>query len=161
MAVSIEWKELFPWVGTFVAAAVASLIWLARRKKEAKEFRDAESCLRNGQYLDCIRHLSKADEKWAFNVANSTPKTIVRDFDRLIAIVEMITDAAAKSGISLDSEEFLKLLKEARGIASDKSHYKFGTFTLKKEFAAKAGQLASDISEHRSDFRAKYSKLLA
>ncbi len=160
MSLSIKWDELLPWAGIFLAAAVPSAIWLARSKKEKREFREAEECLASGRYVECIRHLSKADESWAFNVANATPKAIVRDFDRLISIVEMIGKATAESGTTVDAKELLSALKEARAIASDKAHYKFGSFTLKEEFDLKARHLAREIAQHRSNFRMNYMRLL-
>jgi hypothetical protein len=160
MALSVEWSELLPWAGTFLGAAAVSSLWLVRYRKEKREFKAAEDFLRNGQYIDCLRHLSKADESWDFNAANSKPKTVVRDIDRLIAIVEMIGDAAARSGASVETKELLFALREDRTLYSDKAHYKFGSFTLKGEFAVRAEQLAREIGQHRSRLRASYSHLL-
>jgi hypothetical protein len=160
MSVTIEWNELLRWAPLFVPAAVLCFIWFRRRRKEKEEFGEAESCLKNGLYVDCLDHLSKADENWRFNAANSTPKTVVQDIDRLVAMVELIGLATAQAGTHCDTADLLVALKEYRAIYSDKKHFRFGSFTLKSESAARAEQLAKDIGERRVRLRACYMSVL-
>ena len=111
MAIRVEWSELLPWIGTFTAAAVVTLIWLVRRRKEKREFTEAEECLKRGQYIECLRHLSNAHENWQINTANLTPKNMLRDIDRLIALIEMTGEATTRLGSPVDIKELLSALK--------------------------------------------------
>jgi len=160
MSIRVEWNELLPWIGTFTAAAVVTMIWLVRSKREKMEFTEAEECLKNEQYIECLRHLSKAHENWQLNMANLTPKNILRDIDRLIALIQMIGVATTKLGSPVDIKQLLTALKEWRAIFSDKSHYKFASHTLKQEFAEREQTLERQFGELRSGRRGSYSQLL-
>ena len=160
MAIPVEWSELLPWIGTFTAAAVVTLIWLVRSRKEKREFAEAEECLKLGQYTECLRHLSSAHENWRLNTANLTPKNILRDIDRLIALIEMIAESMARLGSPADINELLLALKEWRAVFSDKKHFKFGSHTLKPEFAEQEQSLERRIGNLRTTLRNTYSPLV-
>ena len=160
MAIRVEWSELLPWIGTFTAAAVVTLIWLVRRRKEKREFTEAEECLKRGQYIECLRHLSNAHENWQINTANLTPKNMLRDIDRLIALIEMTGEATTRLGSPVDIKELLSALKGWRAVFSDKKHFKFGSHTLKQEFAEQEQTLARKIGRLRSTLRSTYSQLI-
>lgn len=160
MDIHVEWRELLPWIGTFTAAAVASSIWLVRSRNEKKEFADAEECLKRGEYVNCLRHLGKAHENWQLNTASLTPKNILRDIDRLIALIEMIGEVTGRLGSPADIEELLSALKDWRAIFSDKKHFKFGSHTLKPEFAEHEQRLERRIGHLRTEIRSTYSLYL-
>ncbi len=160
MAIRVEWNELLPWIGTFGAAAIATLVWLARSRKEKREFAEAEGCIERGQYAECLRHVSTADENWHLNTASLTPKNIVRDIGRLIAIVELIGTATAKLGSPANVEELLVALKEWQAVFSDKKHFKFGSHTLKPDFAEQEQRLERKIGLLRTTLRGTYSQLI-
>ena len=136
------------------------MIWLVRSRKEKREFAEAEECLKLGQYTECLRHLSSAHENWRLNTANLTPKNILRDIDRLIALIEMIAESMARLGSPADINELLLALKEWRAVFSDKKHFKFGSHTLKPEFAEQEQSLERRIGNLRTTLRNTYSPLV-
>ena len=160
MAFTIEWKELIWPVMIGAPAAIVSILWLIRFRKERGSFKEAEKCIQHGEYLEAIRHLSQADEKWGFNIANSTPKSVVKDIDRLIQIVEMIADAASRSGAPLQPKGLLQALTERKQIYANKANFKFGTFKLKNEIAIRDNQLNPIINDERSIFCSANTRLL-
>lgn len=160
MAIRVEWNELLPWMGTFGAAAVVTLVWLVRSRKEKREFAEAEACIERGQYAECLRHLGHADDNWHLNTASLTPKNMVRDIGRLIAITELIGTATAKLGSPANVDDLLAALKQWQAVFSDKKHFKFGSHTLKPEFAEQEQRLERRIGLLRTSFRSTYSRLI-
>jgi len=150
MAIRIEWSELLPWAGVFASAAVVALKWSARNRKEQREFAEAEAWLRRGKYVECLRHLVDAHDDWRLNQLNLTPSNIVRDIDRLIALIEMIGAATAGLGSPADVAELLQALREWRAVFADKRHFKWGSHTLKPEFAEQERALEQKIGQLRT-----------
>ena len=155
-----NWFEILVIGGFFVLAALISLLWFRRYRKEKQEVKVAKECLESGQYIAALRHLSNADENWGFNNAHATPKNMVRDLDRLAAIIEMIGDVTDRLGTPVYTNEILTTVKDLRNVFSIKKHYKFGTFDLKKEFETQAGHLLNEIEQRRSKFQQSYLHLL-
>lgn len=106
--------------------------------------------MKRGQYVECLRHLRDAHENWSLNQLNLTPSNIMRDIDRLIALIEMIGTATAGLGSPADVGELLSALREWRAVFADKKHFKWGFHTLKPEFAEQERALEQKIGQLRT-----------
>lgn len=156
----IRW-DIFGWkVLGLAPVLIVVALWWRRAKRERNALQVADGLLSQGQFKQALEQLGKAEREWTYNVSSSTPDTVVGDTQRLSKIIDLMLDTATKCGERWNADTLSRALQERAQIYANKSNFKFGSFTLKPEFALRDNELEASIQAGREELRRRCASIL-
>jgi len=137
--------------------ALGSIVfWILYRARKQRSFKRGMACLDNRQFTQALQFLGQAEIDWGINIAHKTPKTIVRDLDRLDMIVTKVAEAALECGHIVDVGNLHDMIQARKEIWTNRKYLKFGSHSLKDAILERDRQIVTSIEKMRSQLRSIY-----
>jgi len=141
----------------FALCALGSIVfWTLYRARKQRSFKRGMVCLGNRQFSQALCCFGQAEIDWGINIAHKTPKTIVRDLDRLDAIVAKVAEVALECGHIVDVSNLHEMIQARKEISSNRKYLKFGSHSLKNAILERDRQIVNSIEKMRSQLRSIY-----
>ena len=134
----------------------AILFWIRYRARKQRAFKRGMACFENRQYSQALYFFGKAEQDWGFNIAHKTPKTILKDLDRLDVIIAKVAQAASECGHVVDIAQLHDMIQARREIWSNRTYLKFGSHSLKNAILERDRQIVNSIETMRYQLRGIY-----
>jgi hypothetical protein len=141
-----------------LCAIGAIVFWFVYRVRKQRSFKLGMACLENRQFTQALAFFGQAEIDWGINVAHKTPKTIMKDLDRLDNIVAKVGEAARECGHIIDLSNFHDMIQARKEIWSNRKYLKFGSHSLKDAILERDRQIVNSIEKMRSQLRTIYPK---
>jgi len=139
--------------------AIGSIIfWIMYRFRKQRAFKQGMACLENRRYTQALSYFGQAEIDWGINIAHKTPKTILKDLDRLDMIVTKAAEAARECGHIVDVSNLQEMIRARKEIWSNRKYLKFGSHSLKAAILERDRQIVDSIEKMRSQLRSTYPK---
>ena len=134
----------------------AILFWIRYRARKQRAFKRGMACFENRQYSQALYFFGKAEIDWGINIAHKTPKTILKDLDRLDLIITKVSAAAAECGHVIDIAKLHDMIQARKEIWSNRTYLKFGSHSLKNAILERDRQIVNSIETMRYQLRGIY-----
>ena len=134
----------------------AILFWIIYRARKQRAFKRGMACFENRQYSQALYFFGKAEIDWGISLAHKTPKTILKDLDRLDIIIAKVAEAASELGHIVDIAKLHGMIQARREIWSNKTYLKFGSHSLKNAILERDRQIVHNIETMRYQLRGIY-----
>jgi len=139
--------------------AIGSIIfWMIYRARKQRFFKLGMVFLDNRQYTQALSCFGRAEIDWGINIAHKTPKTIMKDLDRLDVIVSKVAEVASECGHIIDISKLQGMISARKEIWSNRKYLKFGSHSLKDAILERDRQIVNSIEKMRSQLRSVYPK---
>jgi hypothetical protein len=134
----------------------AIVFWIVYRARKQRSFKRGMVCFENRQYSQALYYFGQAERDWGINIAHKTPKTILKDLDRLDLIISKVAEAAKECGHIVDIDKLHDMIKARREIWSNRKYLKFGSCSLKDAILERDRQIVNSIESMRYQLRRIY-----
>jgi len=141
-----------------LGAIGAIIFWIVYRARQQRAFKLGMGCFDNRQFSQALRFFGQAEIDWGINIAHKTPKTILKDLDRLDMIVTKVAEAARECGHIVDVGNLQEMIRARKEIWSNRKYLKFGSHSLKAAILERDRQIVNSIEKMRSQLRSIYPK---
>ena len=139
-------------------ATGAILFWMLYRARKKRPFNRGMVCLEKWQYSGALYYFGLAELGWGINIAHKTPRTILKDLDRLDMIIVKVAEAAAECGHIIDIDRLRTMIEARKEIWSNRKYLKFGSHSLKNAILERDREIVDAIEEMRSQIRSIYPR---
>ena len=145
----------------FALSALGAIIfWFLYRASKQRSFKRGMACMENRQYSQALYFFGRAEIDWGINIAHKTPKTILKDLDRLDIIITKVAEAASELGHIVDIDQLHDMIQARKEIWSNRTYLKFGSYTLKNAILERDRQIVHSIETMRYQLRSIYPQKL-
>ncbi len=134
----------------------AILFWVMYRARKQRAFKRGMARLEKRQFSQALYFFGKAEIDWGINIAHKTPKTILKDLDRLDGIIAKVAEAAKECGHIVDIGQLHDMIQARKEIWSNRKYLKFGSHSLKGAILERDRQIVHSIETMRYQLRAIY-----
>lgn len=134
----------------------AIVFWILYRARKQRSFKRGMVCFENRQYSQALYFFGQAERDWGINIAHKTPKTILKDLDRLDIIIGKVAAAASECGHIVDIAKLHDMIQARREIWSNRTYLKFGSHSLKDAILERDRQIVHSIETMRYQLRSIY-----
>jgi hypothetical protein len=138
----------------------AIIFWLLYRARKQRSFKRGMACLDKRKYSQALYFFGQAEKDWGINIAHKTPKSILKDLDRLDVIIAKVAEAASECGHIVDIAQLHDMIQARREIWSNRKYLKFGSHSLKNAIFERDRQIVNSIETMRYQLRGIYPQKL-
>jgi len=150
-------KLIFAIAILFALCSLGAIVfWQLYRARKQRAFKRGMTCLEKRQYTQALYYFGQAEIDWGINIAHKTPKTILKDLDRLDIIIAKVAEAASECGHIVDIAKLHDMIQARREIWSNRKFLKFGSHSLKNAIIERDRQIVNSIETMRYQLRGIY-----
>jgi len=132
--------------------------WLICRARKKRFFNRGLDCLEKWKYSQALYYFGLAEIAWGIDVAHKTPRTVLKDLDRLDLILSKVAEAASECGHIIDIARLHDMIQARKEIWSNRKYLKFGSHSLKNAIFERDRHIGRSIEEMRSQIRSIYPR---